>query len=149
MGVELIRKTLEISQGEDAPDYDPDGWQELYARDVGSLIDDVERLQKVADCAKRYVDVLGTDPQLAGEHWRDLEATVQWLTDQEVDYGWPGCYRRLEEKLERLKTQHDRLLAACKALREVYRLFGVPEDLQEAVDQIADIVDGESNAKKA
>ena len=75
----------------------------------------VVRLQAELEClksfyAKLYGCVRGycnADPQVRGEAYRDLEATLQYVDGYDAEYGWPACYERkfrevkeLREKLE-------------------------------------------------
>jgi hypothetical protein len=67
---------------------------------------------KLYGCVRTYVEA---DPQVRGEAYRDLAATLEYCDGYDANMGWPACYQRLKGEL-----------AAARAM------------LWEAVDNYAD-----------
>ena len=79
---------------------------------------EVERLRgfyaKLYGCVRGYCNA---DPQVRGEAYRDLEATLQYVDGYDAEYGWPACYERKFREVEELKDDNALLRGL---LREAY-----------------------------
>lgn len=75
----------------------------------------VVRLEREVECLKGFYAKLygcvraycNADPQVRGEAYRDMEATLQYVDGYDAEYGWPSCYERKFREVKELREKLD------------------------------------------